>query len=136
MGIVLSKYANKPITTNYDISGAAVAPRNILLADAPIVKAEYSQAMCPTVLDRTKFIFNNELLCDVKFSVPAPSGERLVIPASKFILAISSPVFCAMFMVQWRRPEALLTCLSLSTIACWSYFVSCIVRKLISAKEM
>lgn len=49
------------------------------------------------MLDRNKFIFNRELLSDVKFVVPVSNGNRLVIPAHKFILAISNPVFCAMF---------------------------------------
>ena len=56
-----------------------------------------------TICERTKFIFNNELLSDVKFVVPASHNEskswksQKCIPAHKFILAISSPVFYAMF---------------------------------------
>ena len=56
-----------------------------------------------TITERTKFIFNNELLSDVKFVVPASHNEsenrksQKCIPAHKFILAISSPVFYAMF---------------------------------------
>ena len=57
-----------------------------------------------TISERTKFIFNNELLSDVKFVVPASHNEsesrksrKCMIPAHKFILAISSPVFYAMF---------------------------------------
>ena len=56
-----------------------------------------------TISQRTKFIFNNELLSDVKFVVPASHNEsenrksQKCIPAHKFILAISSPVFYAMF---------------------------------------
>ena len=57
-----------------------------------------------TVRERTKFIFNNELLSDVKFVVPASHNEsesrksrKCMIPAHKFVLAISSPVFYAMF---------------------------------------
>ena len=57
-----------------------------------------------TISERTKFIFNNELLSDVKFVVPALQNESKswkshlkCIPAHKFILAISSPVFYAMF---------------------------------------
>ena len=101
MGIVLSKNANKSVTatmaTNYEISGAAEAANNTAVADAPIIEAEDWQTKCLTVLDRNKFIFSRELLSDVKFVVPASNGKRLVIPAHKFILAISSPVFCAMF---------------------------------------
>ena len=57
----------------------------------------------PTIRQRTTFIFNNELLSDVKFVVPASTGEsesKKVIPSHKFVLAISSPVFFAMFCGQ------------------------------------
>ena len=56
-----------------------------------------------TISERTKFIFNNELLSDVKFVVPASLNEsesrksQKSIPAHKFVLAISSPVFFVMF---------------------------------------
>ena len=66
------------------------------------------QTLRPTISDRTKFIFNNELLSDVKFVVPAsyneesespedPKSRKCMIPAHKFVLAISSPVYYAMF---------------------------------------
>ena len=56
-----------------------------------------------TVVERITFVFNNELLSDVKFVVPVSTGEsgsKKVIPAHKFVLAISSPVFFAMFYGQ------------------------------------
>ena len=56
-----------------------------------------------TIVERTTFIFNNELLSDVKFVVPVSTGEsesKMMIPAHKFVLAISSPVFYAMFYGQ------------------------------------
>ena len=56
-----------------------------------------------TVVERTTFIFNNELLSDVKFVVRVSTGEsesKKMIPAHKFVLAISSPVFYAMFYGQ------------------------------------
>ncbi|KAL9968013.1 hypothetical protein ACROYT_G026338 [Oculina patagonica] len=61
------------------------------------------QTKRPTIAERTTFIFNNELLSDVKFVVPVSTGEsesKKVIPAHKFVLAISSPVFFAMFYGQ------------------------------------
>ena len=62
---------------------------------------DHWQTECATISERTKFIFNNELLSDVKFIVPASSINesecRRMIPAHKFVLAIGSPVFCAMF---------------------------------------
>ncbi|XP_078380494.1 BTB/POZ domain-containing protein 6-B-like [Oculina patagonica] len=59
-----------------------------------------------TIIERTSFIFNTEILSDVKFVVPVSTGEseskksKMVIPAHKFVLAISSPVFFAMFYGQ------------------------------------
>ena len=66
------------------------------------------QSKCPTIRERTKFIFNNELLSDVKFVVPVSNGDsesnsinsKKVIPAHKFLLAIGSPVFFTMFYGQ------------------------------------
>ena len=61
------------------------------------------QTKRPTISERTKFIFNSELLSDVKFVVPASHNEsesrksQKSIPAHKFVLAISSTVFYAMF---------------------------------------
>ena len=67
------------------------------------VVEENWQTKCSAIADRTTFIFNTELLSDVKFVVPASSDEsesKKVIPAHKFVLAISSPVFYAMFYGQ------------------------------------
>ena len=51
-----------------------------------------------TIRERCKFMFNNELLSDVKFVVRQSGSESMKkIPAHKFLLAISSPVFFAMF---------------------------------------
>ena len=61
------------------------------------------QTKRPTISERTKFIFNNELLSDVKFVATVSNSEsksrksQKSIPAHKFLLAISSPVFYAMF---------------------------------------
>ncbi|XP_068696241.1 BTB/POZ domain-containing protein 6-like [Montipora foliosa] len=52
-----------------------------------------------TIKERCKAIFHQELLSDVKFIVGNPEGEceRKSIPCHKFVLAMSSPVFFAMF---------------------------------------
>ena len=60
------------------------------------------------LVERTAFIFNNEILSDVKFVVPVSTGEsesKKVIPAHKFVLAISSPVFFAMFYGQMAETK-------------------------------
>ncbi|KAL9980192.1 hypothetical protein ACROYT_G008746 [Oculina patagonica] len=54
----------------------------------------------PTIKERSKFMFNNDLFSDVKFIIRKTDGEsesKQVIPAHKFVLSISSPVFEAMF---------------------------------------
>ena len=55
-----------------------------------------------TVKDRCSFLFNNELLSDIKFTVPVPGESeskksKHEIFAHKFLLSISSPVFYTMF---------------------------------------
>ena len=58
------------------------------------------QTTRPTITERSKFMFNNDLFSDVKFAVHKTDGEsesKQVIPAHKFVLSISSPVFEAMF---------------------------------------
>ena len=55
-----------------------------------------------TIKERCKFMLNNELLSDVEFQVPVRNSEggsdsMKKIPAHKFLLAISSPAFYAMF---------------------------------------
>ena len=52
-----------------------------------------------SISERCKSIFNQELLSDVKFVVRDSQGgsESKKIPAHKFVLAVSSPVFFAMF---------------------------------------
>ena len=53
--------------------------------------------------ERNKHMFNNILISDVNFSVKDSNTDRqqsLVIPAHKYILAISSPVFSFMFYGQ------------------------------------
>ena len=58
------------------------------------------QTTRPTIRERNKFMFNNDLFSDVKFLVKRADDESestQVIPAHKFVLSISSPVFEAMF---------------------------------------
>ena len=58
------------------------------------------QTARPTIRERAKFMLYNDRLSDVKFIATKSNGEsesKQVIPAHKFILAIGSPVFEAMF---------------------------------------
>ena len=67
------------------------------------VASESWQTLQLTVKERIAFLYNKEILSDVKFVVPLSTGEsesKKVIPAHKFVLAISSPVFFAMFYGQ------------------------------------
>ena len=69
---------------------------------------DHWQTKCLTISERTRFIFNNELLSDVKFIVPASNSEsesQKMIPAHKFVLAIGSPVFYAMFFGEMAETE-------------------------------
>ena len=72
------------------------------------VVEENWQTKRSTIVERTTFIFNNELLSDVKFAVPVSTDQsksKKVIPAHKFVLAISSPVFYAMFYGQMAETK-------------------------------
>ena len=88
------------------------------------------QTKCSVIAERTKFIFITELLSDVKFVVPASSGESesmKVIPAHKFVLAISSPVFYAMFygqMAETKNSIELPDCDYESLLQMFRYFYS------------
>ena len=59
------------------------------------------QTTKPTIRERSEHMFNNELFSDVKFVVrgnhDGESESKRAIPAHKFVLSISSPVFEAMF---------------------------------------
>ena len=53
-----------------------------------------------TITEKIKFLLHKDHLSDVKFAVRKTDGESVgkqVIPAHKFVLSISSPVFEAMF---------------------------------------
>ena len=68
------------------------------------------QTTKPTIKERSEHMFNNNLFSDVKFVVRGgPNGEsesKQVIPAHKFVLSISSPVFEAMFYGELAETTA------------------------------
>ena len=55
---------------------------------------EKCQLKATTVRERNELMFNNEILSDVHFMV---GKDKVRIPGHKYVLAISSPVFFAMF---------------------------------------
>ena len=81
------------------------------------VREENWQMTRPTIKERTKFVFNNDRFSDIKFVVRKMDGEsesKQVIPAHKFVLSISSPVFEAMFHGELAetRDSIVLCCFS------------------------
>ena len=66
------------------------------------------QTTRPTIRERVKFVFNSDRFSDIKFVVQKMDGEserKRVIPAHKFVLSISSPVFEAMFYGELAETE-------------------------------
>ena len=65
------------------------------------LKIDDWQCTRETIRERNRYLFRNTLISDVTFVVrrDAKNGEheRVLIPAHKYVLAISSPVFFAMF---------------------------------------
>ena len=73
------------------------------MATASYVEENWQTAK-KSIRERNKFMFNNSLLSDIEFlprGAPDAKGERRMneaaIPAHKYVLAIGSPVFFAMF---------------------------------------
>ncbi|XP_015205798.1 BTB/POZ domain-containing protein 6-B isoform X3 [Lepisosteus oculatus] len=60
------------------------------------VEAASWQCSHPTLRERNALMFNNELMADVHFIV-GPTGASQRVPAHKYVLAVGSSVFCAMF---------------------------------------
>ncbi|XP_064173754.1 BTB/POZ domain-containing protein 3 isoform X1 [Anguilla rostrata] len=54
------------------------------------------QGLYPTIRERNAVMFNNELMADVHFVVGSPGGTQRL-PGHKYVLAVGSSVFHAMF---------------------------------------
>ena len=71
---------------------------NMAAAESPKTDWQITKS---SLKERNKHMFNNSLISDVTFSVNNSSAHQqqsaLLIPAHKYVLAISSPVFFAMF---------------------------------------
>ncbi|KAK6304504.1 hypothetical protein J4Q44_G00250900 [Coregonus suidteri] len=63
------------------------------------------QSSHPTLRERNALMFNNELMADIHFIV-GPSGESQNVPAHKYVLAVGSSVFCAMFYGDLAEEES------------------------------
>lgn len=50
-----------------------------------------------SVSERIKYAHSNSLFCDIQFSVLDSNDTEVILPATKYILAVTSPVFAAMF---------------------------------------
>lgn len=58
------------------------------------------------VRERTKYAYNNSLYCDVEFVVFDSNENEITVPASKYLLAVTSPVFAAMFYGKLAETES------------------------------
>ncbi|XP_053700385.1 BTB/POZ domain-containing protein 6-B-like [Synchiropus splendidus] len=77
-------------------------------AGSPSSQRSVSQAEArshPTLRERNALMFNNELMADVHFMVGAP-GESQKVPAHKYVLAVGSSVFGAMFYGDLAEEES------------------------------
>ncbi|XP_031566577.1 BTB/POZ domain-containing protein 6-B-like [Actinia tenebrosa] len=61
------------------------------------MEASAWQTKLSSFKERHLYAYNKSLFCDVELSVMDANGEKVTIPAHKYVLAISSPVFETMF---------------------------------------
>ncbi|XP_024293017.1 BTB/POZ domain-containing protein 6-B [Oncorhynchus tshawytscha] len=63
------------------------------------------QSSHPTLRERNALMFNNELMADIHLIV-GPPGESQKVPVHKYVLAVGSSVFCAMFYGDLAEEES------------------------------
>jgi len=89
---VISPLTGRRRSSRYQ-QGSEIRPSAVMA-----VVDENWQTMRSSIKERVMFLLNKDILSDVKFVVPSGESEsKKVISAHKFVLAISSPVFFAMF---------------------------------------
>ncbi|EDO44088.1 predicted protein [Nematostella vectensis] len=80
-----------------------------------------------TIKERGKHMWKNPVLSDVEFVVCTSAGEKISIPAHRYVLSVSSPVFEAMFhgaMAESSREISLPDCYAeaLSEMLRYAYY--------------
>eukprot|EP00069_Balaena_mysticetus_P006547 bmy_05069T0 len=66
------------------------------LSNHNLIPAPNWQGLYPTITERNAVMFNNDLMADVHFVVGPPGGTQQL-PGHKYVLAVGSSVFYAMF---------------------------------------
>ena len=66
------------------------------LSNHNLIPAPNWQGLYPTIRERNAVMFNNDLMADVRFVVGPPGGTQQL-PGHKYVLAVGSSVFHAMF---------------------------------------
>ncbi|XP_077605228.1 BTB/POZ domain-containing protein 3-like [Crocuta crocuta] len=66
------------------------------LSNNNLIPAPNWQGLYPTIRERNAVMFNNDLMADVHFVVGPPGGTQRL-PGHKYVLAVGSSVFHAMF---------------------------------------
>ena len=73
------------------------------------VDEDHWQAYRETIRERNRYMFNNSLMSDIHFSVgmsdETDETRKQTVPAHKYVLGISSPVFYAMFYGSLAETE-------------------------------
>ena len=91
-----SRFRSQPSSSLPD--QISLKDHNMAAAESPKTDWQITKS---SLKERNKHMFNNSLISDVTFSVNNSSAHQqqsaLLIPAHKYVLAISSPVFFAMF---------------------------------------
>ncbi|XP_035277692.1 BTB/POZ domain-containing protein 6-B-like isoform X1 [Anguilla anguilla] len=104
-GIVVTAASKKSIvqvTQTITTVTAATTQQNIKNNN---VETTSWQTSHPTLRERNALMFNNELMADVHFIV-GPPGESQKVPAHKYVLAVGSSVFGAMFYGDLAEGES------------------------------